>query len=185
MPEVCTVWRVVRVDHVTYVTPSLTTLFGGRLRKQRFQLAMSRLDCTEVTVKDPTEHAGSLVVREAFSVGRNRPGHIRRIPHPDDRNFRRAAAEKASDNKRVKYIDLVTTHTFAPIAVETSGACCSQSARFVEDLGRRITAVTNESLETAYLYQRLSVSRQQGNAVAFNNTFPETYFFTAVDNLVR
>ena len=36
-----------------------------------------------------------------------------------------AAAEKASDNKRVKYNDLATTNIFIPIAVETSGAWCS------------------------------------------------------------
>ena len=85
-----------------------------------------------------------------------------------------AAAEKASDNEKVKYNDLATTNIFVPIAVQTSGAWCSQSAQFIEDLGRRITAVTNEPLETTYLYQRLSVSLQRGNAVAFNNTFPET-----------
>ena len=45
-----------------------------------------------------------------------------------------AAAVKASDNIRVKYNDLATTHIFVPIAVETSGARCSQSAQFVEDL---------------------------------------------------
>ena len=78
-----------------------------------------------------------------------------------------AAAEKASDNKRVKYNDLANTRIFVPIAVETSGAWCSQSAQFVEDLGRRITAITNEPLEITYLYQRLSVSLQRGNAVAF------------------
>ena len=83
------------------------------------------------------------------------------------------AAETASDNKRVKYNDLATTHIFVPIAVKTSGARCSQSDQFIEDLGRRVTAVT---LESTYLYQRLSVSLQRGNAVAFNNTFPETYF---------
>ena len=85
-----------------------------------------------------------------------------------------AAAEKASDNKRVKYNDLTTTHIFVPIDDETSGAWCSQFAQFIEYLGRRIAAVTNEPLETTYLYLRLSMSLQRGNAVAFNNTFPET-----------
>ena len=88
--------------------------------------------------------------------------------------FAGAAAEKASDNKRVKYNDLATIHIFVPIAVETSGAWCSLSAQFIEDLGRRIAAVTNEPLETTYLYQRFSVSIQRGKAGAFNNTFPET-----------
>ena len=71
-----------------------------------------------------------------------------------------AAAEKASNNKRVKYNDLATTHIFVPIAVETSGAWRSQSAQFVEDLGRRITAVTNEPLETTYLYHSVTPTRQ-------------------------
>ena len=85
-----------------------------------------------------------------------------------------AAAEMASDNKMVNYNDRATTHIFVPFAVKTSGAWCSQSAQFVEDLGRKITAVTNEHLETTYLYQRLSVSLKRGNAAAFNNTFPVT-----------
>ena len=59
-----------------------------------------------------------------------------------------ATAEKAPDNKRVKYNDLATTHIFVPFAVETSGAWFFQSAQLLEDLGSRITAFTNEPLET-------------------------------------
>ena len=33
-----------------------------------------------------------------------------------------AAAESAAVNKTIKYNDLMTTHIFVPIAVETSGA---------------------------------------------------------------
>ena len=44
--------------------------------------------------------------------------------------------------------------------------------KFIEDLGRRIAAITNEPLETTYIYQRMSVTLQRGNAVAFHNTFP-------------
>ena len=83
------------------------------------------------------------------------------LPYSDNNNN--------NNNKNIH--PYICTH-----AVETSGAWCSQSARFVEDIGRRITAVTN-AIETTYLYQRLSVSLQRGNALAFNNTFPETYFF--------
>ena len=128
MPEVYTVWRVVRVHHVTYVIPSLTTLFGGRLRKHIFQPPKSRLDCLEVMVKDLTE--------QHWFLGRGKPlawdvtvpdtyaaSHIQATAISAG-----AAAEKASDNKRVKYNYLATTHIFVPIDVETSGAWCSQSA---------------------------------------------------------
>ena len=69
----------------------------------------------------------------------------------------------------IKYNDLMTTHIFVPIAVETSGA----SAQFIEDLGRRINAITKDPLEATYL-SRLSVALQRGNVVAFSNTFPES-----------
>ena len=99
MPEIYTVWRVVRVHHVTYLTQSLMTLFGGRLRKHRFQPAKSRLYCLEVMVKDPTEQRWFDVAREAFSVERNRPGHIRRIPHPGDSNFCRRCRWKGFEQQ--------------------------------------------------------------------------------------
>ena len=67
----------------------------------------------------------------------------------------------------------MTTHIFVSIAVETSGAWYKQSAQFIEDLGRRINSITNDQLETTYLFQRLSAALQRGNAVAFSNTFPE------------
>ena len=65
-------------------------------------------------------------------------------------------------------------HFFVPVAIEISGAWCPQSAEFIEDLGGWITTITNESLETTYLYQRMSVTLKRGNTVAFRNTFPES-----------
>ena len=80
----------------------------------------------------------------------------------------------AAVNKTTKYVALAATHSFVLVAIETSGAWCPQSAEFIEDLGRRITTIANEPLETTYLYQRMSVTLQRGNAVAFRNTFPES-----------
>ena len=85
-----------------------------------------------------------------------------------------AAADKAAVNKTAKYVELTSTHHFVPIAFETSGAWSPQSTEFIEELGRRISTITNEPLETTYLFQRLSTTLQRGNAVAFRNTFSET-----------
>ena len=71
-----------------------------------------------------------------------------------------AAAEKATVNKAKKYVALAAMHSFVLITIKTSGAWCPQSADFIEDLGRRITTITNEPLETTYLYQRMSVTLQ-------------------------
>jgi len=40
-----------------------------------------------------------------------------------------------------------------------------------QELGRRITAVTDDPRETGFLFQRLSVALQRGNAVSFRSTF--------------
>ena len=96
-----------------------------------------------------------------------------------------AAADKAAVSKTAKYVELTSTHHFVPIAVETSGAGCPQSAEFIEELGRRISTITNEPLETTYLFQRLSITLQRGNAVALRNTFSETKFFPSAVHLKR
>jgi len=40
----------------------------------------------------------------------------------------------------------------------------------VQEIGRRITVITEDSRETTFLFQRLSIALQQGNAVTFQNT---------------
>ena len=59
-----------------------------------------------------------------------------------------AAAENAAVNKTTKYVALAAMHSFIPVAIEASGAWCLQSAEFMKDLGRRITTIINEPLET-------------------------------------
>ena len=85
-------------------------------------------------------------------------------------------ADTAADNKMTKYTHLATTHIFVPIAVETGGSWNAQAIEFVQDLGRRISEVTNEPLETQFLFQRLSMAVQRGNAIAYKSTFPADNF---------
>ena len=82
-----------------------------------------------------------------------------------------AAAEAASVNKNEKYSKLATTHIFIPVAVETGGAWCSAAIEFIQDLGRRITEITHDPLETTYLFQRISIIIQRGNSLAFHHAF--------------
>ena len=82
-----------------------------------------------------------------------------------------AAADRAASNKTTKYTELSQTHHFTPIAIETGGSWNDLAIEFVNELGKRITAVTQEPRETQYLFQRMSVALQRGNAVAFQNTF--------------
>ena len=76
-----------------------------------------------------------------------------------------AAADSAAANKTAKYTDLANTHHFVPIAVETGGAWKELVLEFITKLGRRISRMTKVQRETQFMFQRLSISLQRGNAV--------------------
>ena len=54
------------------------------------------------------------------------------------------------------------------------GAINSDGLEFLGDLKRRITQVTDDIRESAFLFQRLSVLIQRYNAVAIQGTFAHT-----------
>jgi len=54
------------------------------------------------------------------------------------------------------------------------GAINSDDIELLDDLGRRITQVTYDNRETAFLYQWLSVLIQRYNADAILGTFAHT-----------
>jgi len=58
-----------------------------------------------------------------------------------------------------------------PVAIETSGVMNQLAVDLVSEIGRRITSVTEDTRETMFLFQRLSVALQRGNAVSFLATF--------------
>ena len=60
---------------------------------------------------------------------------------------------------------------FLPVAVETAGAWNQSAIELIQEIGRCITAVTEDSRETVFLFQRLYVALQRGNALAFLTTF--------------
>jgi len=45
-----------------------------------------------------------------------------------------------------------------PVAVETAGAWNQSAIQLIQEIGRRITAVTEDSRETVFLFRRLSVA---------------------------
>ena len=85
-----------------------------------------------------------------------------------------AAADKAAANKSSKYCDLAGTHLFFPAAIETAGTWNQMAVELVQEIGRRITVATEDSRETVFLFQSLSIALQRGNAVSFLSTFTAT-----------
>ena len=77
-----------------------------------------------------------------------------------------AAADAAEECKRRHYSGLEPGYRFEPVAVETSGTLGGGTLRFLQELGRRVTACTGERRETHWLLQRVSMAIVRGNAAA-------------------
>ena len=85
-----------------------------------------------------------------------------------------AAADNAAIAKKSKYTGITNTHIFIPVAIETGGAWNSEATELIQDIGKSIRIINGESRETAYLFQRISIAIQKGNALAYQSTFITT-----------
>jgi len=83
-----------------------------------------------------------------------------------------AAAEAAASRKEVKYSDLPASFSFQLITVETLGPINESAVDFLRELGRRISVKFQEERQSAYLFQRLSVTVQRFSAVILHDSFP-------------
>ena len=81
-----------------------------------------------------------------------------------------AAAHKTAQNKIDKYSKLASTHIFYPFAIETVGAWHEMAIELTQEIGRRVITITEDTRETTFLFQHLSMALQRGNAVSFHNT---------------
>ena len=83
-----------------------------------------------------------------------------------------SAAMHASSLKHQKYSNLSPSHSLIAVAVETFGSWSQEGLEFVKELGKRISASTGDPRETSFLFQRLSVAVQMGNAACIMGTLP-------------
>ena len=82
-----------------------------------------------------------------------------------------SAAEAAADRKSIKYASLSPSHLFVPVVLETHGPVCKAALDLFADLGRRIAERTGDPREGAFLFQRISIAIQRGNAAALLGSF--------------
>lgn len=83
------------------------------------------------------------------------------------------AAENAASKKVAKYALIMNNYDFSPIAFETLGPINSSGQALIEQLGRRMSTVSGDPREGAFLFQRLSITMQRYNALAIRGTFED------------
>ena len=84
-----------------------------------------------------------------------------------------AAAEDASLRKIAKYTGVRQRYDFVAIAVETLGPMNEDGVNFLLEIGRRLSSISGDPRETSFLLQRVSVTLQRYNAIAFRGSFKE------------
>ena len=60
-----------------------------------------------------------------------------------------AAVDKVAANKKKKYAALQQTHIIVPVSVETLGSWNCDSLNFINNIGKKLTEVTGDPLETS------------------------------------
>jgi len=63
-----------------------------------------------------------------------------------------AAAQKTAQNKRDKYSKLARAHIFYPFAIETAGTWHEMAIELTQEIGWRITTITEDTRETTFLF---------------------------------
>ena len=76
-------------------------------------------------------------------------------------------AKMAANRKVGKYACIAQSYIFQPLAFETLGPVNESGQIFLNELGRRISLVTGDLRSATFLFQRISVTIQCFNAVAF------------------
>jgi hypothetical protein len=82
-----------------------------------------------------------------------------------------AAAEAADVHKQNKYTALIHRYLFCAIACETMGPINSNGLDVLKELGKRLSKISCDTREGAFLLQRITVIIQRGNAEAFKGSF--------------
>ena len=72
--------------------------------------------------------------------------------------------------KTAKYEELTRTYLFVPLAFEVTGVWNAEAEEFFNCLGGRISGATGDARETTFLYQRLSIALQKGNAACIGKS---------------
>jgi len=70
-------------------------------------------------------------------------------------------------NNRLIHADIDSRYVFEPIAVEILGVFNFSACLLLNELGKRISAISGEAREASFLFQQASVSVQRFNAVLY------------------
>ncbi|KAH0814781.1 hypothetical protein GEV33_008010 [Tenebrio molitor] len=85
------------------------------------------------------------------------------------------AAEMACKRKHSKYSSIISSnYVFKGLAFETLGPWCKEAIDFINVIGNRLIAESGDSKSKKFLFERISLAIQRGNAASIRGTFPDS-----------
>jgi hypothetical protein len=91
------------------------------------------------------------------------------------------AAEMACKRKHNKYRSIISSnYIFKGLAFETLGPWCKETIDFINVIGDRLIAESGDSKSKKFLFERISLAIQRGNAASIRGTFPDSALLSEV-----
>jgi len=104
----------------------------------------------------------TLGTRQAHGMGRHGSWHLCWVAHRSDCQRSMLSCKQGSSEQDCKVWHAICLSHCLPVAVETAGTWNQSAIELIQEIGRRITAVTEDTRETVFLFQRLSVALHRG-----------------------
>jgi hypothetical protein len=91
------------------------------------------------------------------------------------------AAEMACKRKHSKYSSIISSnYVFKGLAFETLGPWCKEAIDFINVIGNRLIAESGDSKSKKFLFERISLAIQRGNAASIRGTFPDSAILSEI-----
>jgi hypothetical protein len=91
------------------------------------------------------------------------------------------AAEMACKRKHNKYSSIISSnYIFKGLAFETLGPWCKETIDFINVIGDRLIAESGDSKFKKFLFERISLAIQRGNAASIRGTFPDSALLSEI-----
>jgi hypothetical protein len=73
-----------------------------------------------------------------------------------------------------------TRYIFKGLAFETLGPWCKETIDFINVIGDRLIAESGDSKSKKFLFERISLAIQRGNAASIRGTFPDSALLSEI-----
>jgi hypothetical protein len=83
-------------------------------------------------------------------------------------------------NANIANIVISSNYIFKGLAFETLGPWCKEVMDFINPIGNRLLAESGDSKSKKFLFERISLAVQRGNAASIRGTFPDSALLSEI-----